>query len=78
MFHGHGDVWMLMIRLSLDLKYFVQLRKYHCDKGNSDITWWDDEVFDYTVTGVSRRHPHFAICANMSARKFCAKHIPSI
>ena len=23
MFHGHGDVWMLMIRSSLDLKYIV-------------------------------------------------------
>ena len=37
-----------------------------------------DDDDDYTVTGVCRRHPHLAIWAKMSARKFWAKQIPRI
>jgi len=48
-----------------------ELFKTITDDGDGD----DD---NYTVTGVCRRHPHFAIWAKMSARRFWAKQIPRI
>ena len=59
MFHGHGDVWMLMIRSSLDLKYIGNSLWKNCWDNHAPD---DEDVWLHCDGGLAPSSPLRHLC----------------